>query len=137
VIDTQVEGQGWNIYAAGIWRNVDAASASEDFNDFGMVLQAGYFVSDQTELFARFDVTWADADRAATVATDDTFHTVTGGVNYYISPESHAVKFTGDVVYYFNPEADLSIVSPTTGTGLLADGEDGQIQLRLQMQVMF
>lgn len=137
VIDTQVEGQGWNIYAAGIWRNVDAASASEDFNDFGMVLQAGYFVSDQTELFARLDITWADDNRAASDATDDTFHTVTGGVNYYISPESQAVKFTADVQYFFNPEADLSIVSPTTGTGLLADGEDGQIQLRLQMQVMF
>lgn len=136
--DVQVEGAGWNAFIAGVWRNSEDNTVSdEDFNDFGTVIQGGFFVSDQTELFARLDITWADEGRAATDEPNDTFHTLTGGVNYYVSPESHACKFTADVQYFFNPEADLSIVSSSTATGLLADTEEGQLNLRLQMQVVF
>lgn len=129
-IDAAIEGNGWNVFAAGVWRNTDSAGGAST-DDFGVVIQGGFFVSDPVELFARYDGVFADD------ANGDDFHTLTAGVNYYLSPESHAVKLTADAQYYFDNEAATGIVSPATTTNLLADTEDGQIALRLQMQVVF
>lgn len=129
-VDVSLEGNGWNVFGSAVWRNTDmAGGASTD--DFGALLQGGYLVSDQVELFVRYDGVFADD------ANGNDFHTLTGGVNYYLSPESHAVKLSADVQYYFDNEGASAIVSPTTSTNLLADTEDGQIALRLQMQVVF
>lgn len=128
--DVSIEGDGWNLFAAGTWRNTDpAGGASTD--DFGVVVQGGFFFSDQCEAFARYDAIFPDD------ANGDDFHTLTAGVNYYVSPQSHAVKISADVQYYFNDEGANALVSPTTGSNLLADTEDGQVALRVQAQVMF
>lgn len=129
-IDGAVEGDGWNVFAAAVWRNTEVGGGETD--DFGVVIQGGYFITDQFEAFARYDGVFADDD-----AGGDDFNTGTLGVNYYISPESHAVKASADVQYYFDDQAGSGIVTPATSTNLLADGEDGQIALRLQMQVLF
>lgn len=129
-IDASMEGNGWNLFAAAIWRNTDASGSDAD--DFGAVLQGGYLVTDQLEVFLRYDGIFPDDDTGG-----DDFHTLTGGVNYYISPESHAAKFSAEVQYYFDAEDAAGIISPSTGSNLLSDTEDGQVALLLQMQVMF
>ncbi|HYE62644.1 MAG TPA: porin [Phycisphaerales bacterium] len=126
-LDVSVEGDGWNAFAQGVWRNIDAPGGETD--DFGVVVQGGVFVTSQVELFARYDVVIPD--------TGDNFNTVTGGVNYYISPKSHAVKLTGDVCYYIDPTTDNPLTGQNTGANLLTDPEGGQIGLRLQLQVLF
>lgn len=128
--DVSVEGNGWNAFVAGIWRNTDPAGGSST-DDFGLVVQGGFFVSDQLEVYGRYDGVFADD------ANGDDFNTLTAGVNYYISPQSHAVKLSADVVYYLDNEGASALVSPTTTTGLLADTEDGQFTVRVQMQVVF
>jgi hypothetical protein len=88
------------------------------------------FVSDQVELFGRYDVILPDVG--------DSFNTLTAGVNYYVSPHSHAAKFTADVVYYFDDTTGTPILNGTnTGINLLPEQDGGEWGVRLQMQVLF
>lgn len=128
--DVSLEGNGWNAIVQGVWRRTDPAGGSAT-DDFGLLVQGGVFVTDQAELFARYDGVFADD------ANGDDFHVLTVGVNYYVSPRSHAFKLTADVQYYFDAEGDSALVSPTTSTNLLADTEDGQVAARVQAQVVF
>ncbi len=132
-IDAGYEGGGWNLYAAFIGRSRDASGAS-DFDDFGAVAQGGVFISEHTELFARWDAVFPDSDHAA----DAEFHTLAFGFNHYFIPESHALKFTADVQWFLDDQASSSsLVSANEGVGLLADTNDDQLTLRLQMQLLF
>lgn len=129
-IDTQVEGDGWNLFAAGLWRHSQRAGAAST-DDFGAILQGGVFVTEQTELFARWDAIFPDSSRG------DPFHVATFGANYYVSPKSHALKITFDVGYFFNSTNATSLAAQSTATGVLADSEGGQWLLKGQMQVLF
>lgn len=132
--DLTLEWPGFNAYAALLYRNVDAAG-SPAFDDLGVVVQGGTFITDQTELFARYDVVIPDNDRPG---GHDAFHTVTAGCNYYVTPASHAIKLTGDIIYFINAQADsASVVAPNTIQGLLASPSEGQAALRLQIQLFF
>ena len=138
-VDASFEGSGWNAFVAGYYRNDDndEVAESDDFSDFGILVQGGYFFTDQVEGFARYDVVLMDGDRSVAPDGDDSFHSVAGGFNYYISPESHALKFSAQVNYFFNPTTDVEIVSTSTSIPLLRDGEEGQVSAILQMQIMF
>ncbi|MCC5822126.1 MAG: OprO/OprP family phosphate-selective porin [Phycisphaerales bacterium] len=126
-------GGGWNAYASGVYRRAD--DGADRFTDWGLMAQAGVFVSDQLELFGRWDGVFVDSDRGADVSD---FHTLTAGVNYYIIPESHAAKFTVNLLYYFDAVNDTGgVVSPSAGANLLADSENGQIGITAQLQLLF
>ncbi len=128
-LDCSVEGDGWNAAAYGVVRQTDPAGGTST-TDYGFVAQGGLFVSDQIELFARYDIVLPDVG--------DSFSTITGGVTYYIAPHSHAFQLSADVCYYVD-ETTVSPIIPagSTGTGFLADPNGQQWALRLQMQVMF
>ncbi len=130
-VDFSYVGDGWNLYAAGVWRNTDNGTA--DFDDYGLIAQGGYFVSESNEIFARWDAVLPDDTRGA---TGNDFHSITVGWNHYIIPESHAAKFTFDLAYYLDPTT-ASIVKTSDGHNLLADSEDGQFALTAQMQILF
>jgi len=131
-IDASMEGNGWNLFAGGIYRNT-TQTAGADVTDYALFIQGGFFVTEQCELFARYDIILPDdADGP------DDFSSYTFGCNYYVSPKSHAVKLTGDVVYYPDAEADSALVpAPARNANLLTDTEGDQFALRLQLQVLF
>lgn len=132
-IDAAYEGGGWNLFAAFIGRSIDAPGAS-NLHDFGAVAQGGMFVSDHTELFARWDAVFPDSDRT----NSDDFHTIALGANHYFIPESHAAKLTVDVQWFLDDQSSSSgLVSANEGIGLLADTRDDQVTLRIQMQLLF
>jgi hypothetical protein len=147
-IDGQVEGAGWNVFAAGMGENVDTEGGSESDN-FGLLLQGGIFVADQFEIFARVDAIFWDDDAFGDI--DDSWF-LTVGANYYISPESHAAKFTAEVGYSFNdnlvlfgPDTDptdsIDNAGAVVGSGedlrFLGQNDDGEIYFGLQLQTMF
>lgn len=138
-VDAQLEGDGWNFFAAFIGRNIDlrAAGSNSDFNDFGVVVQGGLMISDHDELFARYDVVIPDSDRTNGAGTGeaDPFNTITAGWNHYIA--GHAAKFTADVQYSLDNLADTALVTPNSQLGYLGSTEDGEFAIRLQMQLMF
>jgi hypothetical protein len=148
-IDAQAEGQGWNAFAAFLGARQDSDAENSDSTDnFGLVIQAGIFVTDQVELFGRWDGIFFDGSGTDGDEIDDQ-HFITAGVNYYLSPESHAAKLTADVVYAVEQTAGLFAVADTdagipggalaggTNYGLLGTTEDGEFAIRLQLQVVY
>jgi hypothetical protein len=140
-VDATVEGNGWNAAAAFIGSHVDDDTFDE-FDDFGLVVQAGVFVTEQVELFGRWDAVFIDEDRGS--FDDDDVHFLTFGVNYYMFPESHAVKATVDLNWAINDPTAVSGLAGFTGTpgdhsptSYLGSTEDGEIALRGQLSVLF
>lgn len=132
-VDASYEGGGWNLYGAFIGRTVDT-SGGASFDDFGAVVQGGVFVTDQTELFGRWDAVFPDDNRT----NGQDFHTLTFGANHYIIPDSHAAKLTFDVQWFLDDQAgSSSLVGVNEGIALLGDSNDDQVSLRLQIQLLF
>lgn len=120
---------GWNAYAAfvGQYQNVNFLGGDADFNDFGVVVQGGVRVVDNTELFARWDAVWFDKDRTGINVNN---HFITFGLNQYYA--GHAAKATTDIVIGLN---DGAIYDP--GAGMLFDPKAGQVAWRIQIQLLF
>ena len=146
-LDAQFEGQGWNAFGAFVGSKLDTEDG--DSSNFGGVIQAGFFVTDQVELFGRWDGIFWDNDipNAEGDGSADDSHFLTAGVNYYLSPESHAAKFSFNVIYALKSTAEPAIevegedepvsLLPLDGTGLLGQQDDGEFGLIAQLQVMF
>lgn len=140
-IDASWEGQGWNVFGAFLGASSDTDGGAET-DDFGAVIQGGVFVSDQVELFGRWDAIFWDSDTVdGNGDSIDDNHFFTVGANYYISPESHAVKFTGQLTWALNETAfddgTGTFTSPFNNNSILGQGESDEISLGFQMQVMF
>ncbi|MEM1184631.1 MAG: hypothetical protein AAGI53_06465 [Planctomycetota bacterium] len=139
--DVQWEGNGWNLFGAFYGRtsevNPGSGASDVDANDFGFMVQGGYFFTEQWEGFARYDVAILDdANLPAMPASDeDTFNFLTVGANYYLVPESHAAKVTVDVLFSFNETGNIA--PATTVTGLQGQNEDFEAVLRGQLQILF
>jgi hypothetical protein len=129
--DLGLEGDGWNAFISGVFTWVDGSTTG--WNTLGgFIIQGGFFVSEKTELFARYDLTFVDPD--APDLTD--FGTITAGFNHYFIPASHALKFTANVLYFFDEQA-TSPISPDTNVGLLDSTQTGQWVFQAQMQMVF
>jgi len=131
--DVTVKGDGWNAHASGVWRRVEPASGM-DLTDYGLLAQGGVFLDDNNEVFARWDTVFPDEDR--TSGNNDSFSTLTVGMNHYIFEKSHAATITGDVQYLLDP-VEGGIIGGTTSLGQLADADDGQYVFRLQLEIVF
>lgn len=136
-LDASFEGKGFDIYGAFYGQHIDPAGGSE-IDNFGAEVGGGFFFSDQCDVFARWDGIFLDDDA---FGGDTDIHFITVGSNYYLSPESHAVKFTGQIGYAFNDTTNLfggsGLISNSTTTGFLGQVEDGEIAVDVQAQVMF
>jgi hypothetical protein len=152
-LDAQFEGQGFNAFAAFLGTHQDTdVSGSEATDDFGIVAQGGVFVTDQVEVFARWDSTFFD--NARNDSNGDKLkdaHFITFGANYYLSPESHAAKLSADLIWSLQKTPGLFQAGDATATppvsagplngnsnyGILGQPKDGEVALRAQLQVVF
>lgn len=146
--DMMVKGDGWNIFAGYVGHSIKVdltgGGSLPTLVNQGAVVQGGFFVTDQVELFGRFDALFLDSDLSDLAGTDeDDFYFLTAGVNYFFIPESHAAKFTADVVYSFTDTDTLDALAPEPGgfngpatTGLLGSS-DGELLLRAQLTFVF
>lgn len=140
--DASYESSGWNLFGAFYGSYTDNKGSGETNNDFGAVAQAGYFVTDQIELFGRWDAVFLDSNRLPST-TDNQVHFATAGVNYYLSPESHAVKFTVEAGIAFQDTTSIfgsSAVLPVTDNsryGYLGQAQEDEVVVTLQAQVVF
>ncbi len=124
--DVSIEFGGANLFAAIVGNHIDVEG--EPFRDqLGVVAQGGLFVTDELEVFGQY--LWGEADGEA-----EELSVAAIGVNYYW--HEHNLKWTTDLAYGFNEVGDLWASS---GAGWRADreGEEGQIVLRLQLQLLF
>lgn len=125
-IDGAVELQGANIFAAVVGNHVSDVAGSDDLDQLGVLVQGGVFLTERFEVFARYE--WGDADKQGT----DNLSIVTVGGNWFVS--GHRLKFTFDVGYSCN-----EIDSEWSKQGWQADaaGEEGQVLIRTQVQLLF
>ena len=125
--DLSLEADGANFFAAVVYRGADD-DASIDVDQYGLVAQGGLFLTDDLELYARYE--YGDLDRPGV----EDLSVLTVGVNRYWA--GHGLKWTTDVGYGFRP---IAAEWAASNTGWLADdaGHDGQIVVRSQLQLLF
>lgn len=135
--DLMTQGDGWNVFLAGVLLYTDLGGGGGSFTDYGVVLQGGLYVTDNVEPFLRYDVVIPDGDRVG----DDAFNTLTFGANYYL--HGHAARLTVDGQWYLDATTDNDLVSGVAGSdlgrriGLLPSADSGQFALRIQFQLLF
>jgi len=133
-IDGTVQFGGASIMAAIIGNHVDFdAPGATSFDPIGIVIQGGYYLTDEWELFARYE--WADAD----IPGVEDLSLLTFGVNYYFAGQQ--VKWTADIVIGLEEVDSTAVAFFNTGdmVGLVPDvtGQDGQFAFRTQLQLVF
>lgn len=128
--DTQWGGDGWNGFAAGHFRNTDDGFTS--FQDWGFVVQGGYFFQENLEGFARVDTVIPDSN---TAGGNNSFTTIAAGVNYYLIPNSQASKVTAQLNYFPDTPANNALLSTGTNANLLASTKKGEFGVIAQWQV--
>jgi phosphate-selective porin OprO/OprP len=144
--DISLEGDGWNLFGAFMGRHLDgrnslAARPPSDLSsadDFGWVVQGGFRVAKETELFARYDGVKLDSNTIT--SGKDTFNFLTVGVNQYYA--GHAAKATVDLVYSVDETTNLAAApvfanGDFNGLGLQGDDDKGEVAVRLQFQLLF
>lgn len=132
--DLSVEGDGWNLYFAGIGAHqhttlLNIGDGSSD--DYGLVAQGAFYLPDtDVELYARYDAVFMDSDRGA---EHDTFDVVTLGLNWYWY--GSAARFSFDAQWFLDASAPL--VRSNAANGFLATTEEDEVTLRAQFQLVF
>ena len=134
-LDVTTQGSGWNTMGAFI-ANINDTDGFIENKTYGVVLQGGYFVADQVELFARGE--WLRLDPLVVTTADHNLRFLTMGANYFVIPDSHAVKLSADIVYALDATDGLiTIPAGDTTSGLLGDADKGECDLRVQISVSF
>lgn len=135
--DATIEGDGWNAAVMGVmaYDNIDLAEGAA--LDSGFLVQGGFFVASQLELFTRFDLLLASDDRPD--ATEP-FPAISVGFTWYFAPNSQRLKFTANAVYF--PDATTNTLVEAIGgnfaaQGLLPSGEGNQWAMQAQLQFQF
>jgi len=131
-IDGLLKADGWTVMAAVNGMSTDNEAAT-NFDDLGILVQIAYMLTNQFQPYIRYE--HLDIDGM------DKIGLITAGANYYF--KKHNAKLTVDVVYGLDPLVAAparKINDPfSDGLGLLKDaaGEDGQVALRSQFQLLF
>jgi len=112
----------------------DITPSGKDITDWGFLLQAGYMLNTQWEIFGRWDMTLFD-ERIASAGDSKNFNEITLGVNYYLGQNGsagHRAKVTIDLTYL--PDGSPA---PNTGLGFTGDSNgDAEWVLRGQFQLL-
>jgi len=134
-VDGSLHFGGAHLFASFTGRHIESASGSAvDLDQYGLVVQGGFFVTPTVELYGRYE--WGDAD-----GSDKDLSVMTVGANWYIARQQ--IRLTADVGYGFNEVSDFfgnGLLGPgSSSAGWLPDaaGEDGQFVFRSQLQVTF
>ena len=135
--DVSAEFGGANLYGAFVYRNLDS-NAGGDLDQIGFLVQGGYYFNDDWEGFVRYE--WADFDipdltvpGGITVYSWDDLSVLTFGVNKYFA--GHQAKWTTDI----GIALDRVEFFAARGAGFRSDtgGDDGQVVIRTQLQLLF
>ena len=152
--DVSFEFGGATLFAAGIVREVDLQEAqptrdggsAESLSQWGTVIQGSVFVSDDVEVYTRYELGNSDTDRYrvsanSLLANGEDINLLTLGLNWWPNgPSNQQIKITTDVGYSVDPLIDFAAL----GAGYLVDyteadgtSSNGQWVMRSQLQFLF
>lgn len=128
VADAVWKWGGGNLYVGGVGEHSTGRNNAdnEPGDYYGVVTQAGFFVTEDLELLARYEFGYSDLDDV------DQLSVATAGFNYFLSRWS--ARFAFDVGYSFNA---MPAFWANSAAGWLEDEEHGQIVVRAQVQLLF
>lgn len=145
-IDASYETDGWHAFVAYVGTRLEweFPAITLLFVHHGLVAQAGMFLSDDVEVFARYDGILLDPTLVNGFGGDQKYHQfLTVGANWYLTPMSHAAKFQVDFTGALEPSGvlnagvgDTVFFPDPTVTGLLG-GTNHEWMLRAQLQLLF
>jgi hypothetical protein len=128
-VDATWEGPGYNVTGVFYGRNVETTGGDQD--DFAFMLQGGYFFTDEVEAFLRWDGFFLDDN----VFVNDNVNLIFAGINWYLSQESNAAKFTAQFGYAFDDTNE--ILSGNGVNSMLGQATDGEVSLGAGFQLVF
>jgi hypothetical protein len=124
-VDLTAHFGGTTLFAALMYANAHQSPGGTSDN-VGLVVQAGHYLAESWELFGRIE--WADIE----TLSDDELIVLTFGFNKYLG-EFNA-KWTTDFGVAFDT---VPASAPITGWRADLPGEDTQVVVRSQFQIMF
>lgn len=137
--DAHAEFDGWTLYGAVVGEHdrVPGTVGGGTRDAYGALFQAGYFITDQTQLNGRFEWGTTDGDLGRPMgieSAEDEFVAITAGVAHYFYGNN--AKIVADVLV---PLDEVGDVWSSTSRGTATDdaGADGQAVFRLQFQFAF
>ena len=128
--DINFHFDGASIFAYYVDRSFrDDSGAAGDLDQTGFVIQGGYFINENTELFARYET--AESDTAA-----EDLKVMTVGFNKYYHGQN--VRWATDFGYSYN-QMNATWTAGNAWANWQNDsaGNDGQTLIRTQLQLMF
>jgi hypothetical protein len=139
--DVSADFGGANLFGSFVYRhvsdaNTNAGAGNEDsVSQWGFMVQGGFFITDEIEIFARYEYGQAKTDVNNAPFAADRLNALTFGVNWYLAKET--VKWTTDFTVGFNPiiafaDAQANILEDNT-----TQKESGQFAIRTQLQLLF
>src|SRR5439155_16021472 len=83
----------YGAYLGAYTKDANTSSGNQDFYDWGFLVQAGYMLNREWEVFGRVDYTRLDSDRGA---PEDDISEFTVGVNYYWHGQGAKITIDGN-----------------------------------------
>ena len=137
--DVSAKFGGFSLFGAYVWQSYefgdDFGLNNDDYDPWGFVVQAGYSLNDEWELFARYEEGNANGGNAIAGPVVDWGNPsiITLGANYFINDN---VKFTVD--WGLNFADNMSVFAGSSSdTGWTSSDESDQWVLRAQLQLLF
>jgi hypothetical protein len=152
--DLTIAFPGASIFAAGIYRRVNLVdsmmtrdgSMDDGMDQWSAIVQGGYFILNDLELYSRYE--WGNSDSnkfrtfaGATSANGEELSILTVGLNWFpAGSKNRNLKWSADVGFGFTPIIDWAnsgadwMVDYTNNNG---GSNNGQVVIRTQMQLLF
>ncbi|MDZ4831511.1 MAG: porin [Phycisphaerae bacterium] len=152
--DVSVDFGGANLFMYGVYRSVGLGapvgvrdgSMENELGQYGFVVQGGFFVLEDLELFARYEYGNLDTDQFRTVANSrraslGRLSAATVGFNLFpLGAANKELKWTSEFGFAFTPVGDFA----SSGAGWKSDAttssgnsSDSQFVVRSQLQLTF
>jgi len=126
---------GASLFASGVWVQ-NKPKDGDKTSPWGVTFQGGYFISEDTELFGRYEYVNYNIKNAG-AQTVNKYNGITLGANYFFAK---GVKFTADFSWNLKSlDGGQGTGAVLNGNGFRPDnpGEDNQWALRAQLQLLF
>lgn len=152
--DLTIEFPGASIFAAGIYRRVNLVdsmmtrdgSMDDGMDQWSAVVQGGYFVLNDLELYSRYE--WGNSDSnkfrtfaGTTNANGEQLSVLTVGLNWFpAGSKNRNLKWSADIGFGFTPVIDWANSGADWNVDYTSAGgasNDGQVVIRTQMQLLF
>jgi hypothetical protein len=137
--DATLEGSGFNVMLGGRLLRVNPEAGNTTL-DPGLLVQAGVFVHERIELWARYDALYSDG-QVHSFPDDrnglrDSYQAFGAGINGYLIPGTNLAKLQADFTYVPDPIAS-TWAEESDNSGVLLTESDSQWALRLQLVLSY